>query len=93
MVNTTPPPVKPLADNLYFGLCGEFVQAVAPLTEADPIGILACLLVGVGNALGRSVYHTIGRRHASNLFVLLTGETTDRKGTCWDVAETLLCSH
>jgi hypothetical protein len=66
------------------------VRAVEPFTEADPLGILACLLAGVGNVLGRSVYHRIGRRHGSNLFILLTGATSDRKGTCWDVAESLL---
>jgi hypothetical protein len=85
---TTPPPVKPL--DAYYGVLGDFVKAVEPHTEADPLGILTCLLCGVGNALGREVHHQIGRRHACNLFVLLCGETTDRKGTCWDIAEELL---
>jgi hypothetical protein len=85
----TPTPFVPISEH-YYGLLGDFVRAVEPLTEADPLGILACLLAGVGNALGRAVHHTIGRRHATNLFVLLTGATSDRKGTCWDVSQTLL---
>jgi hypothetical protein len=66
------------------------VKAVAPLTEADPAGVLACLLTGVGNALGRQVHHRIVRRHAGNLFTLLVGSTASRKGTCWAVAGELL---
>jgi len=89
-VEATPTPIQRIDGEHYYGLLGDFVKAVEPFTEADPLGILACLLVGVGNALGRGVHHRIGRRHGTNLFVLLTGATSDRKGTCWDVAESLL---
>jgi hypothetical protein len=89
-VKATPTPIEPIGGEHYYGLLGDFVLAVEPFTEADPNGILACLLAGVGNALGRSIHHRIGRRHGTNLFILLTGATTDRKGTCWDVAESLL---
>ncbi len=85
-----PTPISRLGDEAYYGIVGDFVRAVEPFTEADTLGILACLLCGVGNALGRSIHHRIGRRHGTNLFVLLTGATSDRKGTCWDVAESLL---
>ena len=85
---TPPHPVSP--PDAYYGVLGDFVKAIEPHTEADALGILACLLAGVGNALGRGVHHLIGRRHAANLFVLLVGDTTDRKGTCWDIAEELL---
>ncbi|MCE9561573.1 MAG: bifunctional DNA primase/polymerase [Planctomycetes bacterium] len=81
-----------LPDEAYHGILGEFVRAVEPLTEADPAGILACLLTGVGNALGRQTHHQIGRRHSANLFVLLVGNTSSRKGTCQDVAESLLAT-
>ncbi|MBX9627676.1 MAG: DUF3987 domain-containing protein [Gemmataceae bacterium] len=77
------------ADALY-GITGEYVRAVAPLTEADPAGVLACLLTGAGSVIGRGVHHRIGKRHAGNLFTLLVGGTASRKGTCWSVADALL---
>ncbi len=90
-VVVAPTPIAPIDGEHFFGLLGDFVRAVEPFTEADPLGILVCLLGGVGNALGRNVHHRIGRRHGTNLFVMLIGTSgNDRKGTCWDVAETLL---
>ena len=92
--NDKPPtPVEPssrLSDEAYYGIVGEYVSEVGPLVEADPAGIMACLLTGCGSSIGRTVHHLIGRRHSANLFLLLTGHTTARKGTCWDVAEELL---
>jgi len=85
-----PTPIEPIEGEHHYGLLGDFVRAVEPLTEADPLGVLACLLCGVGNALGRGLHHRIGRRHGGNLFVLLIGDTSSRKGTCCDVGETLL---
>jgi hypothetical protein len=66
------------------------LHAVEPFTEADPVGILACLLTGVGNALGRSAHYEIGERQGGNLFALLVGKTASRKGTCWTVANGIL---
>lgn len=86
--DNNPTPVMP--SEVFYGVVGEFVRAVEPLTEADPYGVLACVLTGVGNALGRSIHHNIGRRHSGNLFTLLVGNTASRKGTCWSVAESLL---
>jgi hypothetical protein len=91
--DNTPTPVEPsdgLPDAALYGLVGDFVRAVEPLTEADPAGVLACVLTGVGNMFGRNLHHRIGRRHSTNLFTLLIGDTSSRKGTCWDVAETWL---
>jgi hypothetical protein len=79
-----------LPEAAYSGLLGEYLKAVEPLTEADPAGILACMLTGIGNAIGRKLHHTIGKRHSGNLFILLVGSTSSRKGTCWSVAESLL---
>jgi hypothetical protein len=89
-VEATPTPIQQVDGEHYYGVLGDFVRAVEPFTEADPIGVLVCLLTGVGNALGRGVYHGIGTRHAGNLFALLIGATTSRKGTCWSVAKALL---
>jgi hypothetical protein len=89
--NTTPvEPCSALPEAAYYGLLGEYLRVVEPLTEADPAGILACLLAGIGNTLGKRLHHLIGKRHSGNLFVLLVGSTSSRKGTCWAVAESLL---
>src|SRR5207253_523807 len=52
----TPPVSLPDA---YYGVLGDFVIAVEPHTEADTIGVLACLLCSVGNVLGRNIHHQI----------------------------------
>jgi hypothetical protein len=39
-----------LVDAAYHGIIGEIVHEIAPHTEADPVGILAVLLSGIGNA-------------------------------------------
>jgi hypothetical protein len=76
----------------FHGIAGELVQAIAPHTEAAPVGILTCLLVGIGNAIGRTTLVRIdGRPQALNLFAVLTGPTsTGRKGTAWACAEEVL---
>jgi hypothetical protein len=79
-----------LAADAYHGLLGDYVLNVRHLTEADPAGILSCLLAGVGVHLGRGVHHRFGKQHSANLFVLLVGSTGSRKGTCWSVANALL---
>ncbi len=84
-----PPPVDARA---YHGPAGEFVRAIAPQTEADPVGILAVLLSGCGNALDRHIYCDVsGKRHELRANVALVGPTAlGRKGTAQAVAEALL---
>lgn len=78
------------ADALH-GLTGEMVKAIAPETEADPAGILLTLLVGFGNAIGRSPHFKVGvDRHGTNLFTLLVGDTAARKGMAWGIAKSVL---
>src|SRR3974377_8400 len=50
----------PLADEALCGPAGQFVNAVAPFTEADPAGILISTLVLFGNAVGRSRFLRTG---------------------------------
>ena len=45
-------PMAP-AQAVYHGLAGEIVQTIAPHTEADPVAILAQLLVAFGAARRR----------------------------------------
>jgi len=89
------PPADGLADSwpelpaeaAYHGVLGAIAQAVAPHTEADPVGLLGTLLVMFGVAVGpgRSLYQ--GSLQRANLSVLLVGDTgfRGRKGTALDI--------
>jgi hypothetical protein len=81
-VEPWPDPASPEA---YHGLAGEIVRVIEPHSEADPIAILAQLLVAVGNAIGRTPYFQAGAdRHHLNLFLTLVGATAKgRKGSSW----------
>jgi hypothetical protein len=84
-----PAPPGPAA---YHGLLGEIVRKLEPETEADPVAILAQLLVGFGAAVGRGAYFEVeATRHRPQEFLLLVGESsTSRKGTSWDHAARLI---
>jgi hypothetical protein len=86
-----PAPPGPAA---YHGLLGEIVRRLEPETEADPIAILAQLLVGFGAAVGRGAYFQVeATRHHPQEFLLLVGESsTSRKGTSWDHARRLIAT-
>ncbi len=77
--NTWP---EPLADEAYYGLAGEFVRAVEPESEADPVAILGQFLVLFGNCAGRSPYYLIeADKHHTNLNLVTVGDTSSgRKG-------------
>lgn len=79
-----------LSPEVYHGLVGEIVRAVEPETEADPAGVLVCLLAGIGSAVGRGPHFSHGKRHGANLFAVVVGDTASRKGTAWAVASRLL---
>jgi hypothetical protein len=59
------------------------VAAIAPTTEADPVGLLAHFLVAFGNAIGRKPYCIAdGARHYPNEYAVTVGDTSKgRKGT------------
>lgn len=65
------------------GLVGDFLDLVAPETEADPAAIVLDLLVRVGNAVGRGPHFTVsGDHHYANLYGAIVGTTGQgRKGT------------
>ncbi len=77
----------------YHGLFGEIVRVLEPETEADPVAILAQLLVAFGTSVGRGAYFEIeATRHHPHEFLLLVGDTARaRKGTSWDHARRLIC--
>ena len=87
--STWPDPPEAPAFN---GLGGEIVRAIEPCTEADPVAILAQLLIGFGNLIGRSAHFAVeADRHHANEFAALVGDTAKgRKGTSWNQARRLL---
>lgn len=83
----TPYP-EPLDEAAYHGVVGEFVRRLAPQTEADPVGILACTLAACGNVLGTARWaEASGKRHHPRLNILLIGPTASRKGTAQAVVD------
>ena len=84
-----PDPIDPAA---WYGLAGEIVHLIAPHTEADPVAILAQLLVGFGCLAGRVPHWRVeATRHFLNLFLCVVGDSSKaRKGTSWDHVKWLL---
>jgi len=85
-----PAPPGPVA---YHGLIGEIVRRLEPETEADPVAVLAQLLVAFGTAVGRGAYFQIeATRHHPHEFLPLVGDSSRaRKGTSWDHARRVIC--
>ncbi len=82
---------EPPDDAAYHGPLGEIVRAVAPHTEADPVGILGTLLASIGACLGNLRYIYQGSAQAPNLFVVLVGDSsTGRKGTAGSIARDVM---
>jgi hypothetical protein len=82
----------PPAPAIYHGLAGQIIDAIAPHTEADPVAILAQLLVAIGAAVGRGAWFSVeATRHHPNEFLVLVGDSAKaRKGSSWDHVRRLL---
>jgi hypothetical protein len=78
-----PPWPKPLREEAYYGIAGKITKLIEPSTEADPVGVLAQLLIAAGSAVGHGPHFLVdGARHHANLFAVLVGPTgRGRKGT------------
>ena len=88
-----PEPKWPEVDDVaFYGLSGEIVGAMEPLTEADPVALLGSLLCAFGNAIGRGAHIRVGSDvHYLNLFAALVGESSkSRKGMSWNYVEGLM---
>src|SRR5467141_677691 len=58
-----------MSTNAFYGLFGDIAKHIEPVTEADPVAILAQLLVGFGNVIGRLPFYSVeAEEHHSNLF-------------------------
>lgn len=84
-----PDPPRPAA---YQGLAGAVVETIAPHTEADPVAILAQLLVAAGVTVGRGAHATVeATRHHPNEFLVLVGDSAKaRKGSSWEPVARLM---
>lgn len=83
---------SPPGEPAFHGIAGVLVRSVEDQTEADPVAILAHLLVAFGNVVGRTAHRLVGATsHHTNEFALLVGPSAKgRKGTSWDLVERLL---
>jgi hypothetical protein len=76
----------------YSGLAGDIVRAIEPHTEADPVALLAHVLVGFGSLIGRTAHYVVeATPHYANEFAVLVGRTAKgRKGTAEDRVRAVL---
>jgi hypothetical protein len=86
---SSPPRLDPIA---FRGVLGDAVELVRDTTEADPVGVLASLMAGVGALMGPTPHLRIGgTRHPPLIWPLLFGRTgSGRKGEATNVAEVVL---
>ncbi|MGH2744597.1 MAG: DUF3987 domain-containing protein [Thermoleophilaceae bacterium] len=77
---------SPPAEAAYHGLAGQIIDQIAPHTEADPVALLAQLLVAFGASVGRGAWFAVeATRHHANEFLVLVGDSAKaRKGSSWD---------
>jgi hypothetical protein len=76
----------PLAPAAYHGVFGAIIEKLAPNTEADPVAILAQLIVACGSAIGHGPHFQVeATPQHTNEFLLLVGDTAkSRKGSSLD---------
>jgi hypothetical protein len=81
----------PLGEAALYGMAGDFIRAVLPLTEATAPAILAHFLAAVGTLIGPRVYVWAGGKQYARVNHVLVGPTTrGRKGTAYFLVDRLL---
>lgn len=77
-----PDPVDPVA---FYGLAGDVVRTIGPVSEADPMALLTQFLLAFGNVIGRDPHFMVeADPHFTNEMAALVGETAKgRKGSSW----------
>jgi hypothetical protein len=82
---------SPMEREAFYGVFGEVVSIIEPISEASPEAVLAQLIIALGNVMGRGAYRYQGSRHHLNEFGVIVGKTSrGRKGTSWKAVENLL---
>jgi hypothetical protein len=87
------PPGWPDPDpEMRHGILGRITAALEPHTEADPAGVLACLLGYSAASIGRGPHIVIsGGRHYPQLYLLLAGQSSiARKGSADQAARQIM---
>jgi len=80
-----------LRDEAYYGVAGDLVREVSPLTEADPAALLIQFLAGIGTVFGRGPHFVVSStRHGCNLFACVVAPTGDGKGLGMDIVTHVL---
>lgn len=81
----------PPAEEAFFGLAGRITRLIEPHSEADPVALLAQVLLVAGSLVGRTAYVGVeADRHYANFNVNLVGGTSKgRKGSSWGHAEAI----
>ena len=83
----------PMGEDAFYGVCGDIVRIIEPVSEASREAILAQLLVALGNMIGRGPHCKQAAFHYLNEFAVMAGETAiARKGTAWAAINNLLHS-
>jgi hypothetical protein len=83
----------PMGQDAFYGVCGDIVRIIEPVSEASREAILAQLLVALGNVIGRGPHCKQASFHYLNEFAVMVGETAiARKGTAWAAINNLLHS-
>lgn len=71
-----------MADEAFYGLPGEVINAIEPYSEADRHALLITFLTMFGNLIHRGAYYPVAAdRHYPNLFAVIVGDSAKgRKG-------------
>ena len=75
---------EPMGEEAFYGIAGEIVSIIAPVSEASREATLAQFLVAFGNLLGRGAHRKQAGIHHLNEDTVIVGETAiARKGSSW----------
>ncbi len=68
---------EPLNERAFYGIAGEFVRAIEPHSEADPVALLVNFLAAFGSVIGdKPNFNVEADKHPRRLFVVLVGKTS-----------------
>jgi hypothetical protein len=89
-----PPAWPEIPAEAYHGIFGEIVTTLTPHTEADPAGILACLIAYFGAAVGPGPHFRLsGTTQTARVNVLVVGDSARaRKGSAEAMARWVMRS-
>jgi len=81
-----------LQKEAFYGVFGEYINAIADFIEPAPVGPLVQMLSCFSNVVGSGPYYKIGATiHKLNIFTVIVGRTAkSRKGTGWDIARDVM---